>query len=298
MADAPTLAPPSQAQRNRAEANRAANNRTYVICASPRTGSTLLCSGLIRSGVAGRPRENFDDRDEVDAQYKARIGVDHDVAYLRKVLRLSKTPNGMRGLKIHWHQLWVLERMLRAVHEQVIVQQPELSFADLQRRLFGPVKWIWLRRQDKVAQAVSLYRASRSRIWHQPANKERRTGDELLEYDFAAINRLVHGCFKYDTNWSKYLALNNIQPLTLWYEEISGDYENSMARVFEFLELGKVPIEPPGLNRVSGTQSAEWIERFKREKAEHILKKGGQGLPLVMTGQSATPDQTRRADEE
>ena len=35
-------------------------NRSYLVCATPRSGSTLVCQTLIRTGVAGRPEEYFE----------------------------------------------------------------------------------------------------------------------------------------------------------------------------------------------------------------------------------------------
>ena len=34
--------------------------RTYFVCATPRSGSTLLCKSLAETGVAGRPEEYFE----------------------------------------------------------------------------------------------------------------------------------------------------------------------------------------------------------------------------------------------
>ena len=33
---------------------------SYLVCATPRSGSTLLCQGLKATGVAGRPEEYFE----------------------------------------------------------------------------------------------------------------------------------------------------------------------------------------------------------------------------------------------
>ena len=33
---------------------------SYLVCATPRSGSTLLCEGLKATGVAGRPEEYFE----------------------------------------------------------------------------------------------------------------------------------------------------------------------------------------------------------------------------------------------
>ena len=34
--------------------------RSYLICATPRSGSTLLCEALTNTGVAGNPKEYFE----------------------------------------------------------------------------------------------------------------------------------------------------------------------------------------------------------------------------------------------
>src|SRR6187399_2354626 len=34
--------------------------RSYVVCATPRSGSTLVCHALADTGVAGRPEEYFE----------------------------------------------------------------------------------------------------------------------------------------------------------------------------------------------------------------------------------------------
>src|SRR3954454_17102557 len=34
--------------------------RAYIVCATPRSGSTLLCEMLVNTGVAGRPAEHIE----------------------------------------------------------------------------------------------------------------------------------------------------------------------------------------------------------------------------------------------
>jgi trehalose 2-sulfotransferase len=34
--------------------------RSYLVCATPRSGSTLVCQALKGTGVAGRPEEYFE----------------------------------------------------------------------------------------------------------------------------------------------------------------------------------------------------------------------------------------------
>ncbi|HXR60588.1 MAG TPA: Stf0 family sulfotransferase, partial [Solirubrobacterales bacterium] len=35
-------------------------DRSYLVCATPRSGSTLVCHALEETGVAGRPEEYFE----------------------------------------------------------------------------------------------------------------------------------------------------------------------------------------------------------------------------------------------
>ena len=35
-------------------------DRSYIVCATPRSGSTLVCHALEETGVAGRPEEYFE----------------------------------------------------------------------------------------------------------------------------------------------------------------------------------------------------------------------------------------------
>ena len=51
----------SKTTTDRAEQPPVKPTRSYLVCATPRSGSTLLCEGLESTGVAGRPREYFEE---------------------------------------------------------------------------------------------------------------------------------------------------------------------------------------------------------------------------------------------
>lgn len=80
---------------------------SYLLCATPRTGSTLLCSLLSSTGVAGRPESYFREQDE--HAWAARLGVpiagDGSFDYLafgRAAARAGRTPYGVFGARIMW----------------------------------------------------------------------------------------------------------------------------------------------------------------------------------------------------
>src|SRR6266576_2925028 len=40
-------------------------NISYIICATPRSGSSLLCEALTNTGVAGKPKEYFGAHEQI-----------------------------------------------------------------------------------------------------------------------------------------------------------------------------------------------------------------------------------------
>jgi len=80
---------------------------SYLICSTPRTGSTLLCSLLEAAGVAGRPQSYF--RKEDFAKWAKKWGLaacDRDqfgfAGYLSAAINAGRTGNGVFAARIMW----------------------------------------------------------------------------------------------------------------------------------------------------------------------------------------------------
>ena len=79
---------------------------TYVIAATPRSGSSLLAEGLADTGVVGRPAEYF--APAFTWLWKEEFALAADCTwgeYLESVMAYATTPNGVRGVKLHWEQV-------------------------------------------------------------------------------------------------------------------------------------------------------------------------------------------------
>src|SRR5690348_3164375 len=74
----------------------------YIICTSPRSGSTLLCRGLANTGKAGTPDEYFERPGENMAYWMCRFGVRDQSQFVNQVVEATSTPNGVFGVKLHW----------------------------------------------------------------------------------------------------------------------------------------------------------------------------------------------------
>jgi LPS sulfotransferase NodH len=178
--------------------------RTYLVCATPRSGSTLLCAVLASTGRAGRPEEFFEARCESGIPrrpreyFKAASGLplarvpDVDPPtppysdlravmrwreHFERSLRAGSTPNGVFGAKVMWMHLSDLARFAGTPRAEVL------------ERLFPDATFVWVRRADRVRQAISLWKAMQTQVWR--AEAERPTAPPF--YDRAAIDHLA-GC--------------------------------------------------------------------------------------------------------
>jgi trehalose 2-sulfotransferase len=150
--------------------------RAYIVCATPRSGSTLLCEMLTATGVAGRPVEHVEflraaGRPAEPREYFADVA-DPSVLELLPasapphphhapiaerlghVLRDATTPNGVFGTKVMWGYMGDLQQRL--------AELPGLEALDEAQRLarvLGDVRYVHVARTDHLAQAVSMWRA-------------------------------------------------------------------------------------------------------------------------------------------
>jgi LPS sulfotransferase NodH len=89
-------------------------------------------------------------------------------------------------------------------------------------------------------------------------------------YSFGGIDHLVRMLDAHDDAWSAWFAEHAAAPLSLSYDEIAADPAGALRRTLDFLGVRddlevQPPAEPP-LRRQAGAQSAEWAERYLRDR--------------------------------
>src|ERR1700722_18637276 len=187
---------------------------SYLVCATQRSGSTLLCELLRATDVAGvpdeyferlresgqarQPRQYFEDpsvRDIVEGLTPTVSGHPEQPgefeSWFRYVLQRGTTLNGVFGAKMMWNYLDDFK--LRMAE---LPGLGNLSFNERLDAVFPRLKIIFMRRRDKVAQAVSLWKAIQTQRWrtHSESDSEE---DDVVEahngdYDYAAIEYLLN----------------------------------------------------------------------------------------------------------
>jgi LPS sulfotransferase NodH len=243
----------------------------YFVCATPRSGSSLLCTSLAATGVAGKPEEYFERLRHSGLPREPREyfdGVDPEVLEilaetltgdpaaadlereLPRYLEEGTTPNGVFGSKLMWNYFGDLLARLGT--------SPDGAALQALTTCFGPPRFVLVTRRDKVAQAVSLWRAVQTRAWRA---SDGPCTDPV--YDARGIEYLLAQVSAHDDAWRRWFEANAVDPLHVEYETFTAEYEGTVRRVLDHLGVSADHIPDPPLARQGDERSAHWVARFK-----------------------------------
>jgi len=165
---------------------------SYLVCATPRSGSTLVCHALEETGVAGRPEEYFEalrhsgrprrpeeyflgveDQSIRDHLGERSVGSDPQPRsplwsraaydrYLEWAFETGTTENGVFGAKLMWGYFGEFVSLLRNVPPY-----RDVPLAELLPTVFPHLTFVRVVRANKVRQAVSLWKAVQTATWRE-----------------------------------------------------------------------------------------------------------------------------------
>jgi LPS sulfotransferase NodH len=228
---------------------------SVFICTVPRTGSQLLAHLLWRSGAVGFPNEWF--WRDVMACARAAWGTTTWSEYLGRVLEEGTSATGVFAAKVMWgymHELLVDLRRLR---------QYDADDLAVLRSFFPDPRFVWLRRTDFVAQAVSFAKATQTSQWtaYQSATAE-------AKFDFQQIEDLYRVVRAHDRDWRRWFAAHGIEPYRVVYEELAAAPEQIGREVLAALGLELQPggslDAPPELTPQADAVNAAWSARYRQ----------------------------------
>jgi len=245
--------------------------QSYIICTSPRSGSTLLCGLLAATGVSGNPGSHFhhpslfdwlryyglsvsqfaDDRDALVAIFDA--------------ARVHGTGDtGMFGLRLQRHSFSFFIQQLNILH-------PDLS-NDTERiqAAFGNTFFIHLTRSNKIEQAISYVKATQTGLWHMASDGtelERLSAPQEPVYDASEIEKRLSELTALDRDWETWFSKEKLKPLRLTYDEISNDSTRSLVKILDMMGLDNKVAQHarPSVAKLADATSRAWAERFVAE---------------------------------
>ena len=166
--------------------------KSYIICTSPRSGSTLLCMLLEETGRLGNPNSHFHNPSLFSWLETYEL---HNVNFSSKQEALSAIfgaaiargtgDTGVFGL-----------RLQRGSFE-FFMQQTSMLYSGMQsdveriQAAFGHTQFVYLTRPNKLDQAISRVKAIQTGLWHKAADGtelERLSEPQEPYYDAAAIS--------------------------------------------------------------------------------------------------------------
>jgi trehalose 2-sulfotransferase len=269
--------------------------RSYLVCATPRSGSTLLCHLLDQTGIAGHPEEYFEalrhsgaprrPHEYFDPERHANIierlafrelpdGTDHQPSdlwrpesydrYLASVLEQGTTPNGVFGAKLMWGYLGDFADLLRGIEGNAGRAVP-----DLLARAFPDLRYVQITRHDKVRQAVSLWKAVQTQAWRRDTEGEGGADIEPV-FSFRAINFLVRQLTAHDASWDAYFLGLGVEPLKVTYEELAEAPDPVVRRVLAHVGVpvpADLALDAPALRVQADARSEDWVRRVHEHLA-------------------------------
>lgn len=245
--------------------------QAYMICTSPRSGSTLLCRLLREAGQAGHPDSHFHapslekwlghydlEQREFPTNAEALRAV------FREAIARGKANSNLFGLRMQRHSFPFFLDQLAVVHPGPPTDNTRIEAA------FGRTLFIHLTRENKLDQAISYVRAEQSGLWHKASDGteiERLSAPQDPVFDAPAIAAQLAASEQMDRDWAAWFAAQNITPLRITYDALSAAPYATLNIILNALGVAE---QPKGTTvptaKLADAINAEWAKRFRAEQ--------------------------------
>lgn len=229
----------------------------------------MLTEALEATGIAGKPHE------WILAGWSKDYPSNNPAEIQQHLWERGSTANGIFGLKHsfcepHFRQL------IEIFHQFPTCPSNEKNRAKIWEHAFPNPRHIFMTRRNKVRLAVSWWKAIKGREWHRRAGASPRSVDLTGAYSFDAIHHLYRECSMREAGIQEFFSEGNIVPLTIVYEDFIQEYEKTVRKILEFIELDTTNIEipVPSLAQTADAISEEWVRRFREELQEGWTNRG------------------------
>jgi len=233
----------------------------YVICVTPRSGSTFLTHLLKENNSYGNPDEwlNYDSIGAIISEE----GIVNFDQYLNFLWENYSSEAGVFGVELSYPHFAFLHEM-----------------APLENVLGENIRWFYLVRENIVAQAISLYVANVTGYFHSYME---RTDDIKLTYNAQEIIKNINMLVDQEAAFERLFTARGICPVRLSYESMMLDTHSTVALFRNVLSVGqgKEIVKSDTIKKIGGEINAEFEEKFRREEGgflEDIIKRR---MPVV-----------------
>ena len=204
--------------------------------------------------MAGAPSEVF-DHNQMN-EFRRVWGVDTFGEYLDALMSKKTSPNGVFGIKAHYHQL--IEAF--GDTQAGVVHPHDLGST------FTSLRLIHIKRLDHVRQAVSFARATQTEQWTSVHDSP----GGLPVYDRDQIGSLLDWIEREEAAWERFFAECTAPLMRVVYEQFVESIEETVIQVMRFLDIdlpSNFQVPAPTIDRQADALNDEWAARYLAEAA-------------------------------
>ena len=212
---------------------------SYLICSTVRSGSTLLSRTLGQLEGCGQPEEYFHRHTIRDK--KLNQSSEAFRAYCHDIRHNSFETFGTFGMKMHW---WQLSDFLAMARHSLDSQSAKQSDRAVLEQFFPGLKYVYLRREDVVAQAVSAAIASQTGQWEKQSPTQSEENGAADSRPIGAIKFHPWKIYEWKTlleqqnqSWKTFFQDGEILPYSLTYESLVNNFLQEVSQVLQHICL-------------------------------------------------------------
>lgn len=244
---------------------------SYILCTSPRSGSTLLCKLLSATGISGNPGSYFHRPSLSEWLSYFNLNLEPTLsetdvleAIFQAAMAKGSLDTGVFGLRLQRHSFDFFMEKLRILHPHHANDRERVEAA------FGRTLFIHLTRLDKVEQAVSCVKAEQTGLWHvapDGTELERVAPPAEPVYDAAKIRANYEDFTRFDLGWAQWFEEQDIAPLRITYDALSADPAGHLRIILEALGVDGNAANGvvPGVAKLADATNRDWAARFREE---------------------------------
>jgi LPS sulfotransferase NodH len=254
------------------------------ICASPRTGSNYLLNLLEQGGLESynellfNPGPNCANchifKDQLGDKLPLFVAshhfqepvqqFDYDF-YIQMIRGLYQTYSNDKPITVKWFS-YSLHYLVNLLAEKG--HPPKLETL---QEIFGDIQWIFLKRDNKLQQAVSKFLAHERNQWvslNFPHITPPQQEIENPPYDFDKIFRHFQACVVLERKWKEIFETLSLSPqYSVSYEQFQHYPERVVQEISDTFLLDLKPISPElsKYNKQFSSLNQKYIEQFEED---------------------------------
>jgi len=233
----------------------------YLVFFTARSGSTYLTNLLHSTACLGEPGEFFNPK--WFERIREYLGAPDLLGVVEALRHRKKSPKGVFGAEITYHQY----AKILETHGDILDCFP------------GQTRHFFLFRRDLVKQAISLYKAAQTKIYHSTQIEEGGVyveREKELRYDADEIMKWLKNLYRQESDALHVFRQKGIYPVVLSYERLTSLPPEAVADFFRkklgLEKLAGCRPPDPAIKRLATALNKEFHERFMQEHGHEISR--------------------------